>query len=385
MKLSILHLIRTLDPATGGPVEYLKQLAAVHTRLGIRVGILTLDRNEPGWIRDVEASVIECGPGRGTYGFDPLLEAKLTELVGSYETMVVHGLWQFHGRCASRVAAKTGAPYYVFPHGMLDPWFRKSYPIKHLKKQLYWILAERQVLEQAKAVLFTTEKESRLAETTFWPRGNYGRRIIPLGVPQAPSEIGSLRDAFMQKFPHLRTRPFLLFLGRLHPKKGCDFLVKAFAELRSPLDLVLAGPGATPHYTAELKRLADGLPITFTDLIEGEVKFGALASAEALILPSHQENFGLVVAEALSFGTPVLLSEQVNICDEVKSFGAGFVEADTLTGTRRLIERWLEHGDPAMRLAALRCFQHRFNIEQSAQKLLEIIKTEGNEDHLNRR
>jgi glycosyltransferase involved in cell wall biosynthesis len=377
MKRSILHLIRTLDPATGGPVEYLKQLAAVHTRTGVEVGILTLDRNNPGWLHDLAASVIECGPSRGTYGFDPRLEAKLTELAGSFETMVVHGLWQYHGRCASRVAAKIGTPYYVFPHGMLDPWFRKSYPLKHLKKQLYWTLAERKVLEQARAVLFTTERESRLAELTFRPKGNYRRRILPLGVPKVTSDIGVVRDAFLQKFPHLRNRRFLLFLGRLHPKKGCDFLVKAFAEIRPPVDLVLAGPGASSQYTAELKRFAEGLPIIFTDLIEGSVKSGALACAEALILPSHQENFGLVVAEALSFGTPVLLSEQVNISEEVKSFGAGFVEPDTFTGTRRLIERWLEHGDPAMRLAALRCFQQRFDIEQSAQKLLEIIERKG--------
>ena len=79
--------------------------------------------------------------------------------------------------------------YYIFPHGMLDPWFRRSYPIKHLKKQLYWILAERQVLEQARAVLFTSEREARLAEMTFLPKGNYRRRIIPLGVPP-----GTVRD-----------------------------------------------------------------------------------------------------------------------------------------------------------------------------------------------
>jgi glycosyltransferase involved in cell wall biosynthesis len=380
MKRSILHLIRILDPATGGPVEYLKQLAAVHTHMGVEVGILTLDRSDPGWLRDLAATVIECGPGRGTYGFDPQLKAKLTELAGAFEAMVVHGLWQYHGLCASRVAAKLGTPYYVFPHGMLDPWFKKSYPLKHLKKQLYWTLAERKVLEQARAVLFTTEKEARLAESTFWPKGNYRPRILPLGVPPAPSDTGAVRDAFLQKFPHLRNRRFLLFLGRLHPKKGCDFLVKAFAEIRPPVDLVLAGPGANPQYTAELKRFAEDLPITFTDLIGGAVKSGALACAEALILPSHQENFGLVVAEALSFGTPVLLSEQVNISEEVKLFGAGFVEPDTLAGTRRLIERWLEHGNPAMRVAALNCFHHRFNIEQSAQKLLEIIKTKGSED-----
>ena len=141
MNRSILHLIRTMDPARGGPVEYLKQLAAVHTRMGIHVGILTLDRTEPGWIRDLAASVIECGPSKGTYGFDARLEVRLTEVARSFAAIVVHGLWQYHGLCASRVASKVGVPYYVFPHGMLDPWFKKSYPLKHLKKQAYWILA----------------------------------------------------------------------------------------------------------------------------------------------------------------------------------------------------------------------------------------------------
>ena len=377
MNRSILHLIRTMDPARGGPVEYLKQLAAVHTRMGIQVGILTLDRTEPGWIRDLAASVIECGPSKGTYGFDARLEVRLTEVARSFAAIVVHGLWQYHGLCASRVASKVRVPYYVFPHGMLDPWFKKSYPLKHLKKQAYWILAERKILERARAVLFTSEKESRLAETTFWPPGHYRRLIIPLGVPKAPSETEVLREAFLHRFAHLRGRRFLLFLGRLHPKKGCDFLVQAFAEMRPPLDLVLAGPGASPQYTAELTRLAQGLPITFTGMIEGDVKAGALVSADALILPSHQENFGLVVAEALAFGTPVLVSEQVNIAEEVQSFGAGFVEPDTLAGTRRLLARWLEHGDSRMRAAALACFQKRFDIEHSARGLLKILVDDG--------
>ena len=113
MNRSILHLIRTMDPARGGPVEYLKQLAAVHTRMGIHVGILTLDRTEPGWIRDLAAPVIECGPSKGTYGFDARLENKLTEIARSFAAIVVHGLWQYHGLCASRVASKVGVPYYV--------------------------------------------------------------------------------------------------------------------------------------------------------------------------------------------------------------------------------------------------------------------------------
>lgn len=377
MSRSILHLIRTLDPERGGPVAFLKQLSAVHAAMGIRVAILTLDRNDPAWLADPRVSMIECAPSHGTYGWNARLEAKLIELASSFDTMVVHGLWQFHGLCAMRVSAKVAVPYFVFPHGMLDPWFRKSYPIKHLKKQLYWVLAERRVLEGAKAVLCTSQNELRLAKGTFLPEARYRGRILPLGVQKGPMDTERSREIFLRAFPHLRGRRFLLFLGRLHPKKGCDFLVKAMASMRPPIDLVFAGSIANERYVAQLKRSAEGLPITFTGMLNGETKIGALVSAEALILPSHQENFGLVVAEALSVGTPALLSAQVNIAQDVVASGAGFVEPDTFPGTVRLIERWLQEGSPGMRSAASNCFQNRFDIEQTARELVRIISGDG--------
>jgi glycosyltransferase involved in cell wall biosynthesis len=377
MSRSILHLIRTLDPERGGPVTFLKQLSKVHAAMGVRVAILTLDRNKPAWVADLPVSTLECAPGRGTYGYNSSLEAKLAELAGSFETMVVHGLWQFHGLCAMRVSTRIGVPYFVFPHGMLDPWFRRSYPFKHLKKQLYWVLAERRVMEGAKAVLFTSENESRMAKGTFLPDARYTARILPLGVAKSPADTDRLREVFLREFPHLRGRPFLLFLGRLHPKKGCDLLVKAMARMRPPVDLVFAGPISNGQYVSQLKRSAVRLPITFTGMLHDDTKSGALASADALILPSHQENFGLVVAEALSFGTPALLSDQVNVAEEVVSAGAGLVEPDTLIGTERLIERWLLEGNPAMRTAALNCFQNRFDIEHSARELMRILSGDG--------
>ena len=377
MSRSILHLIRTLDPQRGGPVAFLKQLSAVHAAMGVRVAILTLDRNKPAWVANLPVSALECAPSRGTYGYNPNLEATLAELAGSFDMMVVHGLWQFHGLCAMRVSRRIGIPYFVFPHGMLDPWFRRSYPLKHLKKQLYWVLAERRVLQDAKAVLFTSQNESRLAKVTFLPEARYCGRILPLGVEKSPADPDRLRELFLQDFPHLRGRRFLLFLGRLHPKKGCDLLVRAMARMRPPIDLVFAGPISNEQYVSELKRSAEGLPITFAGMLHGDTKSGALASAEALILPSHQENFGLVVAEALSFGTPALISDQVSVAEEVLSSGAGFVEPDTLIGTERLIERWLQEGKPAMRTAALNCFQNRFDIEHSATELMRIFSGDG--------
>jgi glycosyltransferase involved in cell wall biosynthesis len=107
-------------------------------------------------------------------------------------------------------------------------------------------------------------------------------------------------------------------------------------------------------------------------MLTGPVKSGAFAAAEALVLPSHQENFGMVVAEALSFGLPVLISTQVNISDVVASYNAGFVEPDTLSGTCSLIERWLSADHCSMGLAAERCYRDRFEIDRTARELLKV-------------
>jgi len=373
MSVAILHLIRSLDPAAGGPVEYLKQVAKAQKAVGVDTAILTLQPSEPAWMVNLPGSVIDCGPSRGVYGFNRDLEQRLSGIAGSFKAMVVHGLWQFHGISAARATAKTGTPYFIFPHGMLDPWFRKEVPLKHFKKQLYWFLAERRILEGAKSVIFTSRQESERARATFWPPANYRPRIVPLGVPRPLAKLEQARETFFTRFPHLLGKSFLLYLGRIHPKKGCHLLIETMVRLRFPINLVMAGPSSDLTYLGKLKRTAGDSFTTFTGLIEGELKAGALAAATALILPSHQENFGLVVAEALSFGTPVLISRQVNIAEDIESAGAGFVEPDTLEGTQRLIERWVRSGNPAMRQAAFDCYQKHFQIESSAEKLLKVI------------
>ncbi len=377
MSLSFLHLIRTMNPTAGGPVSFLSQLCAAHTAMGIRVAILTLDEHNPEWSANLPIAVIGCGRSRGNYGYNPGLEERLAAIVGSFDAMLVHGLWQYHGVGAMRASLRSGVPYFVFPHGMLDPWFKTAYPVKHLKKQIYWALTERRVLQRAKSVLFTSRNEMSLAESTFLPKAWYCKRILPLGVERISADNRNTSEAFFQRFPQMRNRRFLLFLGRLHPKKGCDLLIEAISRMRPPLDLILAGPDADEQYTARLKRSANGLSILFTGMLDGEVKSGALAACEALILPSHQENFGLVVAEALSVGAPVLLSDQVNIAETVAVSGAGFVEPDTQMGTERLIDRWLQEGSAAMRVAALKCFENHFDIQGSARELKNIISGDG--------
>jgi glycosyltransferase involved in cell wall biosynthesis len=146
----------------------------------------------------------------------------------------------------------------------------------------------------------------------------------------------------------LYDRNFLLFLSRIHPKKGCDLLLQSFAglapELPSDLDLVIAGPdqvGWAPALQSLAQRLGIAARVHWPGMLKGDVKWGAFRSADALILPSHQENFGFVVAEAMACFTPVLVSNKVNIWREVEASHSGFVEPDSLEGVRNLIRRFV--------------------------------------------
>jgi glycosyltransferase involved in cell wall biosynthesis len=373
MKQSILHLIRTLDPTMGGPTEFMKLICESHARRGVQVKILTLDAPGETWLRNAPVPAAGGGPGHGVYGYHRRFKERLFREMNCFDLMVVHGLWQYHGVSALAVARQLGKPYYVFPHGMLDPWFKREFPIKHCKKQVYWLSMERSILRHAKEVLFTSDHERKRAIATFWPPVRYRSSVLPLGVQRAPADTEPLRQEFLNQFPRLRNRRFLLFLGRLHPKKGCDLLMPAMAQLSSQIELVIAGPESTRAYGEYLRRLAKNLPVTFTGMLQAQMKWGALASADSLILPSHQENFGLVVAEALAFGLPVLISNQVNTAELVASYGAGFVEPDTLEGTRRLIQRWLTADRQSLRVAATNCFRDHFNIETASERFLNAL------------
>ncbi len=381
--LRVLHLIRSLDTVFGGPAEGVRQTLRLAQAEGHAAEVLSLD-DEPPSALGVAAmpGTVHTVPGaRGTYGYAPALDEWLSAHAAGYDALVVHGLWQYHGVAARRAARVAGRPYFVFSHGMLDPWFRRAHPLKHLKKQLYWLAAEHAVLRDAQAVLFTTEEEARLARKTFVP---YEAHAEVVGYGAAPDETArsACAEDFLGLHPSLRGRRLMLFLGRLHEKKGCDLLVQAFAAVaqrHGSLHLVMAGPDSQ-GLQARLEALARQLGvlprISFVGMLEGRVKWGALRAAEAFVLPSHQENFGIAVAEALAMGTPALVSTQVNTWREVVRAGAGLADADTREGTQRLLERWL-HLPPStrhvMRARALACYDTHFRIEASIQRLHALI------------
>lgn len=380
--MRILRSIHSVNPALGGPIESVKQSSAALARRGHLVEIVSLDSPDDSWVRDCPVKVHALGPGRGNYGYTPAFTRWMEEQHANYDAVIVQGLWQYSSFGVWRALRGSATPYFVFPHGMLDPWFKRTYPLKHVKKLLYWPWAEYRVLRDAAAVLFTSDEERRLARESFSPyHGN--ELVVNYGTAAPEIDLPSAQEDFLKSFPQLRGRRFLLFLGRLHEKKGCELLLEAFAARRNSasadqsLDLVLAGPCAEPGYEEHLKRLAASVAgVTFTGMLAGARKWGAFSSAEAFILPSHQENFGIAVAEALACGTPVLISNKVNIWREIAAAEAGYVEDDDLAGTARLIERWIGAAADVratMRENARKCFARHFEINRATDSLLEAL------------
>jgi len=371
--------VHTLDPSVGGVATSVLALSRGLARRGHKIDIVVLDDPSAAWIKDVDLTVHALGSGLTSYRYSRVLLPWLQKHGGDYDRVIVNGIWQYLSFAAWRRYAGSQIPYYVFPHGMLDPWFKKTFPLKHFKKWLYWPWAEYRELRDAAAVIFTSEEERLQARKSFWLY-RAREKVSPLGV-EASSISPNAKSEFLSHYPQLRNTRNFLFLGRLHPKKGCDILLDAFARLssRESTSLLLAGPDQI-GWEANLRNQAAGLNLTdrvvFTGMLQGNMKQGAFASADAFVLPSHQENFGISVVEALAAGVPVLISNRVNIWREIDADRAGYIESDDLEGTSRLLQRWIDTSSAerdAIRRNARRCFEQRFKIDRAVDSLLQIL------------
>ena len=383
--MRILHAIRSVNPAGGGPIESIVQADRVLRLTGHESHILCLDPPNASWLASCPVPVTTVGPAWTTYHYTPRWTAWLRNHAREFDAVIVHGIWRYPSMGTWRVRDIL-PPYLVYAHGMLDPALRRVFFVKHIWKTLVWKAWEHRIVRDAAAVLFTCEEERRLAQQSYKP---YVCReaIVPYCVGAPPENATAQREAFLAAFPHLQGKRLFLFLSRIHPKKGCDVLIEAFARIasRAPdLHLVMAGPDSV-GWQAKLERLAEqlavGSRITWTGMLTGDLKWGAFRCADIFVLPSHQENFGIAVVEAIGCGTPVLITRRVNIWREIESDGAALViETPSAPALERGLCEWWQASPTSRnerRLAARACFEKRFRSESAAQTLLETLRSVG--------
>ena len=381
--MRLLHLIPSADPRFGGTVAWAVTCCLVLEELGHRSDLATCD--EPPGPALPGVRTIALGPAHGNYSYARRLVPWLRGNACNYDAALVHGLWQYPGLAARRALASSGTPYFVVPHGMLDPWFRRAHPIKHVKKAAYWWLAERSVSEAARAVLFTSQDELHLARRSFALEGSR-LCVSRLGVRDAWGSNGESCPAVGTVYPEQDGENYLLHMCRMHPVKGGDLLLQAFAACRAvhpDLHLVMAGPfeGA---WGKHLLRLTVGLGLSehvhFLGLVSGEAKTALLRGADALVSPSREDTFPMSVLEALACGVPVLLSEGVRIWREVCDCGAGVAEPCSRNGVQRLLERWAQmdlEGRAEMAAHARQCFERMFEVHKAVEGLVSVLREHG--------
>jgi glycosyltransferase involved in cell wall biosynthesis len=342
--MKVLHVISGLRQTAGGTVTALLGLAQAQHRQGMHVAIAASfvrpEDDEAASLRAAGLEVHQIGPCRDPRSRHAQIGAWIEQLARDADVVHIHALWETIQHAAARRCQRLGVPYVITPHGMLDPW---SLAQGALKKKLYIALRLRRNLNRAAAIHFTTTTERDLVMGPL--RLKAPAVVEPNGLDL--SEFDSLppRGTFRARFPQIGQRRAVIFLGRLHHKKGLDLLIPAFAR-GAPADaiLVLAGPD-DDGYQRKVEQIIEendlASRVVFTGMLRGRERVEALVDADLFVLPSYQENFGIAVIEALAAGCPVVISDQVNIHNEITAARVGAVVPTEVGALSMEIASWL--------------------------------------------
>lgn len=373
-----------MNPTQGGPAQGIRNSIPEMSRLDIINHVVCFDLGTEEYCDKDNFKIFYLGPSKGPYSYSRKLGSWLKRNLLNYDIVIIHGLWLYNSYGTYRIwqIMKTKGhkvpKLYIMPHGMLDPYFQKApdRKIKALRNSIFWYLFEKRVINGADGVLFTCQRELELAQSTFSGYSPKNQINVTYGIQPPPEFDSEMHEAFLKKSGLMNGEPYILFLSRIHMKKGVDLLINAYLKIKSEIHfkiprLVIAGP-INSNYTNELMISVQGRDdIIFTDMLQGKSKWGAIYLCEAFILPSHQENFGIAVVEALACGKPVLITDKVNIYKEILDAEAGLVNQDTEKGIGEMLLEWFKLSlkkKDEMSDNATQVYRDKFSIENSVKE-----------------
>lgn len=394
--MNVLHIVANMDPQTGGVCQAVRTIVDGLTRRGIYNEVATVDTPDAPYLAQYTFPVHALGPSANSWHYSARLLPWLIDTLDRFDVVIVHGLWLYPSHAVRKaIAHRRQLPnarvprFFVMPHGMLDPWFQRASGrrIKAIRNWAYWKLIENRVINDADGLLFTCQTELLLAREPFRPYHPARELNVGHGIADVPAFDPAMQAAFHERCPSLGDAPYLLFLSRIDTKKGVDLLVNAYSARQQSTDpaalpkLVIAGPGLDTAYGNQIRQQVALSPalanaVLFPGMLTGDAKWGAFYGCQAFILPSHQENFGIAVVEALACGKPVLISDQVNIWREIDAMDGGLVGPDAQTGTQQLLENWLALSAGEQRQMGQRArqtFQHHFAIDPATDRLIDAL------------
>lgn len=400
--MKLLRVIASMDSTYGGPCQGIRNSVCAMEKLGVTTEVLSLDNPNKNFTED-SFKIHTLGPSVTPWGYSSKLIPWLLHNILNYDVVVVDGLWQYYtyavykaiDELKKQTSSKKVPKYYIMPHGMLDPYFQKApdRKFKAIRNLIFWKLFENKVVNNADGLLFTCEQELELAKKTF---RNYRPKTtinVGYGIIAPPGFEPLMSQDFYNKFPELRDQDYLLFLSRINPKKGVDILLRGFREHFASKSahvitkIVIAGPGLDTHFGNKIKKIVGEDKILkdniyFPGMLKGAAKWGAFYNCQAFILPSHQENFGIAVVEAMACGKPVLISDKVNIWKEIKDGQAGLISNDSIEGVKEILKKWESLNNlekEKMGQNAIGAFNDFFAIEPAALNFVNAISYNQND------
>lgn len=357
--MRVLHVIPSISMLRGGPSKAVLEMVAELRRQNIDAAIATTNDHGNGILEEATA---EWKTYNGVpIVFFPKYDSRfrvirefiysgsfrrwLQRNIASYDLVHVHAIFSFVPSYTMWLCRQRKIPYIVSTHGLLEAW-----PLTQsaLRKRCYLRLIERNNLENANRLHFTTESERQQATATVDPERT---SVVPLGVPVPELARTQCHLATCERFNLSKKTPLILFLSRLHKKKGLELLIDALAGIKQPFQFLIAGTGEPDYETSvrnhlEQRGLAHSCKLLgFVDGIEKEQ---LMQAADLFVLTSQSENYGIAVVEAMAAATPILVTREVATAAFILEGDAGFVCDYKKTSVQRQIEHILQHPDTAL-------------------------------------
>jgi glycosyltransferase involved in cell wall biosynthesis len=359
--MRVLHIIPSVGLVRGGPSLAVLAMVKALQALGIKAEIATTNDNGTDLL---DVSLQQCIDYQQVpvwffarfspkvnfireYAFSSQLTTWLWHNISNYDLLHVHALFSYPSTVAMAIARLKKVPYIVQPHGLLCEW---SLQQKSLKKQIYLQLIEQGNLNASQALHFTTQQEQQDVSLLGLEAPNF---ILPLGIfPSTP--IPNVRQRLHQLFNIPADEPIILFLSRLHPKKGLDYLVPALSKSHHRFTFILAGSGS-PEYEAQIKSLVFSTGLSdrtvFVGFVQGEFKDMLIQGSDLFVLTSHSENFGIVVLEALVAGLPIMIASSVALAPTIKQYQAGYVTELNISAIASTLDEFLSNSQAAKKMS----------------------------------
>lgn len=345
-QLRVCQVVASINENVGGPAYSVTNLAQALYQNNISSHLFTLDYQQEGKQIIFDDINLHSEPAtklaRYLRGFQPSASNYLSQLAATKLDLIHnHGLWMFPNVYAREAALCNKLPLVISPRGMLESWSLNN---SWYKKWLAWILYEQKNLNSAIAFHATSAEEVNSIRSLGYKQPI---ALIPNGVSLPSLNEQPSRQILIQSFPELADKKWLLFLSRIHPKKGLDNLLAVWENITKKFPewhLIIAGSDLI-GYQEKLEIIVEDLNlkerVTFTGMLSGQDKSSALSNADLFVLPTHSENFGIAVAESLAYSVPVITTKGAPWQD-LQRYGCGW---------------WIEDNQKALQVALVEAMQ----------------------------